>query len=509
MYKVFIVDDEDQIRQGLKNIIDWNSLGFEIAGTASNAREAIENISRTNIDLIITDINMPEISGLDMIRHLRNNNFHGYFILVTGYADFEYAMTAIQFGVKSYLLKPMDERILVGELYSIRKELDKNSMLEQSQTVIANLSKEKLLEQFITGLALYQDLIMVPELHQLSVNGSCFQIILINYMASSKDSNKLSDLNSIIVNFVDNHSLVYLYSTNKTFTLLSIDRSKANTLLLNKLQKKILSELDISVQISIGNKVKSFENLPESFKFAEFLFSKQFILGYKGMVSAENLSDIKKVETIDLEELKRKIILSMEYNSLTDINSNLENWMYYLIHQDVSEMEIKIKYIEFFISIVDHFTNQYPDVNSSVYKRQAFIEHAYLHDSILALNSEIKAHLSAISNELEILHPDNIVEKMIYYIDSNYSQNISLTSISNTLHYNRTYLGRKFKNHTGDFFIDYLDNVRVEKSKDLLMKGYKVYQIAEMVGYNNVDYFNNKFKKYTNVSPSQYKKGKK
>lgn len=508
MYRVLIVDDEEHIRQGLKNVIDWNTFGFEIASEASNGQQALELAERLKPDLVIADIKMPEMNGLDMIKQLRLTGYSGYFILVTGFADFTYAQTAIRYGVKSYLLKPIDERALAGELYSIRKELDASSLVQSKQETFSVLTMEKLLEQFITGISTFETLSNLPDLNEFSESGNSFQIILIYFSLVNQEGNTMESFHRMIQTFIADQSYKYLYSTNKTYAILSINRSKTNTLLFNKLQKNIFAEFHINLLISIGKKVNSFEKLPESYKSADKLFNKLFLYGYKGLVSAESIPQLREQPPITAQEMTKQLTLAIEYNSLSDINYYLECWMNSFISRDASEMEVKTEYINLFINIVDYFNNLFPDIKKGVFDRQGFIESAYLKDSIIELNGELKAFLGNIASEFEALHPDNIIEKTLRYIDNNYNEDISITSIAQALHYSRTYLGRKFKNYTGEFFTDYLDKVRVEKAKELLEKGYMVYQVSEMVGYKSVDYFNIKFKKYENVPPSQYKKKK-
>lgn len=508
MYRVLIVDDEEHIRQGLKNVIDWNTFGFEITSEASNGQQALELVERLKPDLIIADIKMPEMNGLDMIQQLRSTGYSGYFILVTGFADFTYAQTAIRYGVRSYLLKPIDERALAGELYSIRKELEASSLVQSKQDTYAVLTKEKLLEQFVTGISTFDSLSELPELSKLSENGNSFQIILIYFSFDNQQGKTLESFHHMIQEFILGQSYQYLFSTNKTYAILSINRSKTNTLLFNKLQKSIFAEFHINILISVGKKVNSFQELPLSYESADKLFDKLFLYGYKGLVSAESIPSLKEQPQTDINAMTKQLTLAIEYNSLSDINYYLECWMNSFIFHDASEMEIKTEYINLFINIVDYFNNLFPDIKKNIFDRQGFIERAYLKDSIIELNGELKACLGSIAGEFEALHPDNIIEKTIRYIENNYNEDISITSIAHALHYSRTYLGRKFKNYTGEFFTDYLDKVRVEKAKELLEKGYMVYQVSEMVGYKSVDYFNIKFKKYENISPSQHKKKK-
>lgn len=505
MYRVMIVDDEEPIRQGLKALIDWKSCGFEIVGEASDGRQALANIPLLCPDVIITDIQMPEINGLELIRQTKQDGFLGFFIVISGFAEFSYAQTAIRYGVKSYLLKPLDERTLVGELYFIRKELEKAASKDLGGQ-ISSLSLEKITERFITGLLPYSEAKGIMKLDLAHAEAFGLQVILVRYSIPYDNTETYPSLKNEMTDFLNRNKLHYLFSNNKMFVLASVNQSHTNTLIFHRLKSKLEQNLGLYVEISIGCKVFTFSELPASYQSAEGLFDYLFLYGYKGLVSADTLPSASDSVTVSVSELSEQLILAIEYNDLLDINDCLEKLQSHFIQQNSSEMEIKTEYINLFLQVTDHFISVYPDVKPDLYDKQGFIEQAYLKNTIMELNADLKARLSSISNTLEQFHPDNIIDKMIYYIGCNYSNNINITTLSQSLHYNRTYLGRKFKKYTGDYFNDYLDKVRVSKAKELLQKGYKVYQVAEMVGYSNVDYFNAKFRKYENIPPSQYKK---
>ena len=331
------------------------------------------------------------------------------------------------------------------------------------------------------------------------------QVILIRYSISFENMDTYQLLKKELMTFLSENNLIYLFSGNKLSALLSINQRHTNTLIFNRLKQHLEETLGLYVEISIGKKVFSKEELPLSYQSADSLFDKLFLYGYKGLVTADAIPETTDIREED-RNLSEDLILAIEYNNLEDINDALEQFQNSFIQKNLPEMEVKTEYIRLFLEIIDHFLSAYPDIKPQFYDKQDFIEKAYLKNSIIELNAEMKARLASLSTDLEQFHPDNIMEKMVYYIDCNYNKNINITTISQHLHYNRTYLGRKFKKYTGDFFNDYLDKVRIAKAKELLQKGYKVYQVAEMVGYNNVDYFNAKFRKYENIPPSQYKK---
>ena len=132
MYKVLIVDDEPIVREGLEFIIDWQDFGFTIVDKAENGRMGLEKINALDPDLVITDVRMPGIDGIEMIRKVRKEGIKTRFIILSGYSDFTYAKDALSLNVLSYLLKPIEEAELIEELLKIKEDLKEKEALEIS-----------------------------------------------------------------------------------------------------------------------------------------------------------------------------------------------------------------------------------------------------------------------------------------------------------------------------------------------------------------------------------------
>lgn len=343
MYKVLIVDDEPIIRQGLKTIIDWSNYGFIICGEAVNGKDGLDKITYLEPDLIIVDIKMPGIDGLKMIEKLKEQNYNGRIMILTGYSDFEYAKKAIELGIDAYTVKPIDEEELIKHLNKIKGILSNR------------ITRETYLSQLTT-------------------------------------------------------------------------------------EQELINELDLV--INIYNK----ERIVQIFK------EMQLRLGY-----------------YDLEKTK-------------------------------------LFYANIYTKLVDRLIEDDPN-----YKRQ-FITNETTLDEIFGFNNPSQLYtyfvnkLTFISDQFIEVKPDGLIKKIKNYIDKNFQQNLKLETMARVFNYNSAYLGRLFKKYANQTFHAYLDLVRLEKAKQMLKDGLKVGEVAQKVGYNDMEYFNNKFQKYIGVSPSCYKK---
>ena len=148
MYKVMLADDENLILQGLENIIEWEELGLEIVNKASNGQEAIDKFKENPVDIVVTDINMPQVTGLELLKELKKINSDVKFIILSGYDDFSYAKKAIELGVENYMLKPIDEeeleKTLKNTINKIKQEKEENKSSLGKHNILIKLIKGKL-----------------------------------------------------------------------------------------------------------------------------------------------------------------------------------------------------------------------------------------------------------------------------------------------------------------------------------------------------------------------------
>ena len=145
MLHILIADDEQKIRQGLRNIIDWEALGYEIVGEAADGAEAVAFLVEQKPDVVLLDISMPKCSGLEVIERARDQGFEGKVIILSGYSDFKYAQEAIRLGVEYYLTKPIDEQELEQILQKLQREIAAESQKKAAATNYYQRARETIL----------------------------------------------------------------------------------------------------------------------------------------------------------------------------------------------------------------------------------------------------------------------------------------------------------------------------------------------------------------------------
>lgn len=379
MLKVFFVDDEPYIMQGLSMIVDWKQYGYEIVGMASNGKEAIEMIKEKMPDLVIADIKMPQMTGFEMIEKLQEMKVEvGNIVLLSGYNDFEYARRAIQDGCFDYLLKPIDKNELISVLERVKEKMESDGQRRKS---------------------VGQDRI-TP---------------LVNYFKEFNYKDKIAEVEQV--------------------------------------------EEDVSSDIS----------------------SKQLIDDLIYAVKTNRREEIETKASDVSKELKRidnPSVVGMEINYI----------LFELLHlaYSVDSLSDKEEVLQF--------------ISDSV------LDTSFSEDAEKGL-AKIMLDFAEYLVELRGGQQMGILGDIEKDIRENYAQNLTLKEMGNKYYINSAYLGQIFKKRYGESFKDFLNRIRVEKAENLLLTtDKKTYEIAEMVGYKDVDYFIDKFISLKGCTPARFRK---
>lgn len=513
MYKVLIADDESIIRKGLCTIIDWNSLGFEIIGEAGNGKEALNIITDKNPDLVMIDIRMPKVHGLEAIKQARENGYNGKIIVLSGYSDFSYAQEAIEYGIVSYLTKPVDNDELVAAVTKAKEQLDASAKTSVKKEAYISKAKESLLRDLLSG-EISSDTIS-PE--EIGLTADKYQVLLYEKYSYDIDdiSYNFSDLLRVTNENGSSYEFLTINSTNVVLLKGSHTIEKFSEIV-NKYDAELPPEknspLD-TIFITCGHPVENYSDIHSSYSDAyELLMHRFFCDQHQHIMSYDNLpSNYKTTPPTNPEDIVNTFIQSL-VNHIQSYNRNkiattLQELQATLYNAKLSVAEEKNLLVDLYLNIKEkiHFsysTAEIPFIANS--EAINFILNSfYLFEIITFLSEQFEMIMTSIGYSSR----DSIIDDIVHYIDHNYQENITLENIAPLFGYNSSYLGKIFSKKMGINFNTYLDNIRIEHSKDLLLKNkLQVYKVAEMVGYRNVDYFHIKFKKSTGMSPAEFRR---
>jgi len=527
MFKVLIVDDEVYIREGLKVLIQWNKLGFEVCGQAENGEHAFKMLIELKPDVIITDIKMPLMNGLELIKKVNGDlKLNVKFIVLSGYNEFDYAKTAMKYNVKNYILKPIEEEeleIIAKELYNeLYEERNNNEANLRGINAVSDIS----LKTLIKSTADKESVDNVKKFLNVGDTGY-FRYLMIHVEKSDNLENEQTEEtekdNSYIIN-----CLVEILGEEYKLNLLVDDYSYGNTvnygiivtenLLINYKNdisyfvELIYTQLTIKVNkkiyIYVGKVVNELFFLRKSYDSAIFTHSIRFYKNNFKVIYYDDIKDLrfcsKFNEIFDFDDLVEAIenknnagIVDIIDNAFDEANSNLI---------DLKLLYININFLVYqIVKIVSKMNGETTDIlkYGSNFDFDDFMTLSEIKDSIKTFSNECSKFI----NNLRRNQSHGILFDVENYVHENYSKSISLKEVAQSLYINSAYLGQIFKKKYDVSFTDYLHNYRIKKAKELLINtDFKIYEISEKLGYKKADCFIEKFEKITGTTPFKYRK---
>lgn len=534
LYKILLVDDEEEVRTSMIKKIEWEKLGFQVVGDAENGEDALEKVSLLDPDLVLTDIKMPYMDGLKLAERLREEREHIEIIVFSGFDEFEYAKQAIKFNVLEYILKPVNAEELTEILCKIKNVLDKKNtekrnidFLRENYQKSMPIIKEHFLTNLIHGTLSRGEIkegiqTFGKELLEGDNWAAASLIIEIPGKTNRLDLQSLhqeKELVLISVQQILDEKLSKHYS-NVTFRtsqglciIIALKKGRKDSALvdlLSKICRDCNKILEISVTIGLGGIYKEIDRLKES-----YLESKDAV-GYKAAVGSGMAISIGDVENIKREYLKfderseGELLSVLKFGTYEQImqvtrqlTDKLENSkthvrerQIYIISVLNSIMGFMQKY-ELDTSIILGKDNDYFEIISQLGTPER-MQHK-LADICLAVNENMNQERNNTAK--------NLIGKAKEYISDNFSNsNLSVEMVCEELHISQAYFSTIFKKETGQSYVNYLTELRLNRAIELLNKtDDKTYIIASKVGYTEPNYFSYVFKKKFGMSPSKYR----
>ncbi|WP_408069884.1 response regulator [Butyrivibrio sp. JL13D10] len=544
MQTVLIADDEENIREGIKLIIDWDELGFEIIGTASNGEEALSSIKKLNPSLVVMDMQMPKIHGIDVIKKARAEGYEGYFIILSGYSDFSYAQDAIRNRVTNYITKPIDEDELYDTVKKIKEEIDRNAKEGRRSGQIRSKAKSVVTSELLLGtyfdkdeegdVSLTED--RRDELESMGLLSTLYQVIIFETYHTGRQGNSEYEYLNLLPTFLDENSFEALNIKGNDCILLkgkaAVSRFEDFISHYEKYSIESDSPLD-NIFIAIGTTVDSPVNIDSSYESAKSIADRRFFCDegehfvradVTSKDAPEETSDNRKAGKtgiagisedergkaviLDKQRIMDKILEAVIAGNRTAMVNATEDLYNYIENNISGNSDACLYATEILLGIKDRLTKQYPML-ADVFDTHAgiieFIEgRFYLYEIMQYMVETMDKVLGKLH---EHAASENIIDDIISYTDRNYAQPLTLEDLASRFGYNSGYLGRLFTRTTGTGYNYYLNECRISKAKAFLAEGkYKVYEVAQLVGYNDVDYFSKKFRKHAGMTPAEFRR---
>lgn len=505
--KVLFIDDEPLIRKGLQVIIPWSKYGFTEFFEAEDGIEGLEIILSQNPELVLLDIHLENMSGLSLAKKARENDFDGRIIILSGYSDFEYAKSAIDYGVTSYLLKPVDPELLTEAVLKSIDELQKERLLSIYNNQPVHLVKNKILSNILLGDISYSS--DIENLYNLKLTSNYYRLAFLHLEEDSREnSGKNNEQKELLANLKRKYITVMISNALMVLILTSPVQEQALCRQLKSYWEA--HHHDSSMIAVISSKTTSHDQLSSLYKETQAIY--QDIYYYKrrnsNLLFTDSLSQLSGCDMsgFNLINLTEKLIDQILLMQNTEVEKSIQALLDYFILHKPPRDSIGFILLNCYTQITSKLFCNYPKLEFEIADKEKFTAHLYsdryLCDSIAYLNSQLQKAVEFIKFATQ----GDPCQRICQYIDENLSSPLKLKTIADIFGYNSAYLGKLFARETGDHFNNYVDKQRIKKAKDYLEKGFSVSQACELSGFASTDYFTRKFKKYVGLLPSEYKK---
>lgn len=534
--KVFLVEDEMVIRRGIKNSIDWEKEGYIFCGEASDGELAYPMIIKEKPDILITDIRMPFMDGLELCKLVKKELPNIKILILSGYDEFDYAKEAIRLGVTEYLLKPISSGKLLealnGVSESIRREKeDKDLVRKYMEEMRENTEheKQKFFEQMIAGNLSMADALETGKKYEMNLSAGMYNLLLFRFTLGEenrKSRELLGEAEYAIEKLTERLEYVFEFQRGVegwAFLLMADNEEQMSERVkeLSKDLEEIMKNYStIAYFGGIGQPVARLRELEESFREAERALAARFTMELNRIISVEDIRMAQNVDTLDDIEIT-------SFGEIEKTRTMLEKFLNNGAEDEIDEF-------------VDVYINELPEENlKSVLMRQYIIMDAYIVmmsfcEKIEGIEGEMQAQSEELKNSMKTSQTleeiknyirmllkkiigvrdtisgrrySDIIEIAKDQIRKTYmSDEISLNTIAAEVGMSPSYFSSIFSKEMGKTFVEYLTEIRMDRAKELLMcSSMKTSEIGYEVGYKDPHYFSYIFKKTQNCTPKEFR----
>lgn len=499
MLNVMIVDDEPNVRQGIKMMIPWKELNLNVIAEAEDGDTGLKQILAYKPDITISDVKMPGMTGIQMISSARQEGFNGKFIILTGYSDFTYAKEAISLGVDDFILKPVDEDELINALKKISEKIisqrnDANTLKRSNEFI-----NEEMIREFLVN-----DEIDPQNALKLGYTCNNYTVAILGCTKDEPVDEKTKLMESVktFLNDFDNIDIVTL-NFNSRLCIIFKGWERDNIMLT---LSSLRDYTNRNIFVAIGDVAVTADDIKKAYLSSLELYKNKFLYLHLGIVSKE-IIDENNSDFEGINDYASQIFAYMEINDLEKLNECLDSFQNSLRQKSYSQEKAKVICITILLDIKSRIAKTTGEKKALQFFTDNISNEIGEKNSLFDIICMIKKLLTEVSNLVFGSTTKSTMERIVQYIRNNYNQELRLELLANIFGYNSAYLGKVFHQYTGENFNNYLDEIRITEAKRLLsLEEYKVYEVAEMVGYSNINYFHNKFKKYVGISPLNFKK---
>lgn len=526
MYKLILVDDEEDVREGVSQEIDWQSYGFEVIAKAENGKEALELVERCRPDVVVTDIKMPFMNGLQLAEAVRQQFPATRIIILTGFDEFEYAQKAVKLNIDEYVLKPFSANELIDVLAKVKSRMDEEAahreniqMLRDSYRKSLPVLREVFLSSLLSGKLANEDILAKAHEYGVELTGTEFLVSVICLDNSKKEEQQL--LLFAVKNIVQeqvgdrHHGIVFLHN-DQVVLLMRKEQDDSRRLqdqtqaVLEEIRRTVEKYMSSTVTIGVGTAITEVTDLPYSYEDAVLALDYKGILGNNRLIFIDDVEQQSREKVRFDERVEHELVRCIKMGTVVELHEVVEELFRDVADGHVSIQDYRIYLLEIMTTILK--TAQRADLDME----ELFGGPSHLVAEISTFNNlqDAKNRITQICERImgriasgRQTSYKRLVDQAVAYTHQNYhAVDISIHKVCAHLHISPGYFSGIFKKETKMSFVTYLLQLRMEKAKELLRTtDLKTFEIAEQVGYADPNYFSFCFRKHVGVSPKEYK----
>lgn len=520
MYRILFVDDEILVRDSISEIIPWNALGFELVGTCENGRDAVAFLEKYPVDVVITDIAMPYMDGLELSKYVYEHFPKTIVVIFSGYDSFSYAKLAIRYRVSEYILKPVTARELAEVLEKIREKLHESQreeeILKRWMKGYVRFTKNeealisKTLEELVQGMGNLPVLKRELEEYGIDVSAKVFRVLGISTnrqaMADGSENDILQYVRqetqkgygvwSVFQN--SNHGIFILAGSNRPMAFSSeINR------ICNGIRQSICRMEQIDISIGIGVTVHTLEDLSNSYYSALEALEYQYTKERGSVFDSEAIHGEEKLEKF--EEKLEHLTQAIRERDRKLAAKILDDFEKYVSSIYISKSKVIPYLFQLLRSAYEEFCQLQMNAQWEETRASKIIEAGSFRDAMKEVREYIITCMKEAS-EVGYTVNDRMVLRAMEYLKANYENpDLTLSMLCDYLNISMSHFTNIFKEGTGKTFKEMLTHIRIEKAKQLLRHtDLKNYEIAEKIGCKDPHYFTVLFKKMTGKTPKEF-----
>lgn len=525
-YKVILVDDEAEVIDMIEKKIHWNDLGFEVAGSATNGVKALELVEKLQPDVVLTDIKMPYMDGLELSRRLNREYPNIYIMLCTGFDEFEYAKEAVHLEIKEYMLKPVNATELSESLTNLKHTLDREreeklnvkKLNDYFQEVLPKLQSNFFIS-LIEGRVEKHDYERFLQAYQVDMKGPLFGCVIFhtseNHVPEGMNPLLLSmsverEIKQRLMGQWNCREFIYMGNTLLILELDAEDKITQITDACDRFCRWAYRIMGAVVTAGIGTVCDSLYEISLSYERAREAVSYRVLYGTKRAINIGEIVPKEQIKPVQSEESRMQTLFrairigdsaeieQAAHGEMEKLHKNTETMSQY----NLATMEIVSGFFKFCTDNSLDF-NKISGNMQNIYEKVSQMDESSLTAWIVQMSETISEKLKCARNSSArrlIVEAQNIVQERYMEAD------ISLDEVCAVLGVSNSYFSSVFKKEAGKSFISYLTDYRMDIAAEMILNtDEKSYTIAEKVGYLDANYFSYVFKKKFGVSPSKYR----